>query len=226
MLVGLVISCLPQLLDNAEQPLVPPYQYHGSYLAPYFGQFSQPPGAEQAPAYQTVTTMLAQSTCTQAAIGNWVGLEYPLWVGLQHEHYGGVLNDFNVDNDTQKLEPSYRPSASITQQGKQYVTPNNGTVNVQQSDLALSIDANKAATIQTAIPRFQSTVRGVRVLPGGGWSMARYGTLPFLVSSGSLYLFSNSAQPIQLLLHLVPTVPQSTVPPLRGQRAVGTHDDG
>ena len=87
--------------------------------------------------------MLAQSTCTQAAIGNWVGLEYPLWVGLQHEHYGGVLNDFNVDNDTQKLEPSYRPCASITQQGKQYVTPNNGTVNVQQSDLALSIDAEQ-----------------------------------------------------------------------------------
>jgi hypothetical protein len=210
-LVGLVVSCLPQLLDNNETPLVPPYQYPGSYLTPYFGMYSQPPGAEQASAYQTVTTMLAQSSCTQAAIGNWVYIEYPLWVGLQHEHYGGVLNDFNVTNVSRKLEPSYRPCASITQQGTQYVTPNNGTVNVQQSNLALSIDPANAATIKTGIPRFQSTVRGVRVLPGGGWSMARYATLPFLVASGSLYLFSDSAQPVQLLLQKVSTFPQSTV---------------
>jgi hypothetical protein len=132
-------------------------------------------------------------------------------VGLQHEHYGGVLNDFNVNNVTAKLEPSYRPCASITQQGSRYVTPNDGTVNVQQSNLALSIDSSKAATIRTAIPRFQSLVRGVRVLPGGGWSMARYGTLPFLVANGSLYLFSDSAQLIQLQLQKVSTVPQSTV---------------
>lgn len=210
-LVGLVVSCLPQLLDNADAPLVPPYQYHGSYLSPYFGQFSQPPGSVQAPAYQTVTTMLAQSTCRQAALGNWVPVEYPLWVGLHHEHYEGVLNDFNVGNVTAKLEPSYRPCASITQQGSRYVTPDNGTVNVQQSDLAVSIDSNNAATITTGIPSFQSTVRGVRVLPGGGWSMARYGTLPFLVASGSLYLFSDSARPIQLQLQKVSTVPQSTV---------------
>jgi hypothetical protein len=210
-LVGLVVSCLPQLLDNTAAPLVPPYQYHGSYLAPYFGQFSQPPGAVEALAYQTITTMLAESTCRQAAIGNFVHKEYPLWVGLKHEHYRGVLNDFNVPNATRRLEPSYRPCASITEQGKGYVTPNNGTVNVQQSDLALSIDASKAATIQNGSPRFRSTVRGVRVLPGGGWNLTGFGTIPLLINSGSLYVFSNSAQPIHLLLHLVPKVPQSTV---------------
>ncbi len=210
-LIGLVISCLPQLLDNVETPLVPPYQFHGSYLTEYFGHYGNPPGAEQAPAYQTVTTMLAQSTCKQAAIGNWVTFEYPLWVGLQHEHYKGVLNDFYVTNVSRKLEPSYRPCASITQQGPRYVTPNNGTVNVQQSILALSINPSNAATIRTDIPRFRSKVRGVRVLPGGGWSTERYGTLLFLGANGSLYLFSDSAQPIQLQLHLVPTVPQSNV---------------
>ncbi len=210
-LVGLVVSCLPQLLDNVETPLVPPYQYHGSYLTEYFGQYSVPPGSEQAPAYQTITTMLAQSTCTQAAIGNYLGFEYPLWVGLQHEHYKGVLNDFYVTNISRKLEPSYRPCASITRQGPRYVTPNNGTVNVQQSILALSINPRNAATIRTEMPRFQSKVRGVRVLPGGGWSTERYGTLPFLITNGSLYLFSDSAHSIQLQLHLVPTVRQSTV---------------
>jgi hypothetical protein len=210
-LVGLVVSCLPQLLDNTEAPLVPPYQFHGSYLTGYFGQYSQPPGSEEAPAYQTVTTMLAQSTCTQAAIGNWISVEYPLWVGLQHEHYKGVLNDFNVNNASRKLEPSYRPCASITKQGKRYVTPNNGTVNVQLSNLALSIVPGDAVTIRTDIPRFQSTVRGVRILPGGGWSLAGYGTLPLLEATGSLYLFSDSAQRVQLQLQQVPTVPQSAV---------------
>ena len=210
-LVGLVVSCLPQLLDNDETPLVPPYRFHGSYLTPYFGLYGNPPGSEQAPAYQTVATMLAQSTCTRAAIGNWVGLEYPLWVGLQHEHYKGVLNDFDVTNVSRRLEPSYRPCASITQQGPRYVTPNNGTVNVQQSILALSMNPADAATIKTGIPRFQSAVRGVKVLPGGGWSTDRYGTLPFLVANGSLYLFSGSSQPIQLRLHMVSSVPQSTL---------------
>ena len=211
-LVGLVVSCLPQLLDNGEHAARASVPVSRFLLDPLFRAITAShPGSEQAPAYQTVATMLAQSTCRQAAIGNWVGLEYPLWVGLQHEHYGGVLNDFNVTNVTRKLEPSYRPCASITQQGSRYVTPNNGTVNVQQSILALSIDSSKAATIRTGIPRFQSLVRGVHVLPGGGWSMARYGTLPFLVANGSLYLFSDSAQPIQLLLQKVSTVPQSTV---------------
>jgi hypothetical protein len=210
-LVGLVVSCLPQLLDNVETPLVPPYQYHGSYLTSYFGQYNNPPGSAQAPAYQTITTMLAQSTCKQAGIDNWLRYEYPLWVGLQHEHYEGVLNDFDVTNASQHLEDSYRPCASITQQGPHYVTPNNGTVNVQQSILALSINPSDAATIRTEVPRFQSTARGVRVLPGGGWSTDTYGTLPFLHGSGSLYLFSDSSREVQLQLRLVSTVPQSTL---------------
>ncbi len=210
-LVGLVLSCLPQLLGNTEAQLVPPYQFQGSYLTVYFGLYGSPPGAERAAGYQTVSTMLAQSTCREAAISNWVYFEYPLWVGLQHAHYKGVLNDFDVPNVSRKLEPTYRPCASISKQGPGYVTPNNGTINVQQSILALSIDPRNAATIQSDIPRFQSGVRGVRVFPGGGWSTARYGTLPFLGAKGSLYLLSNSAQTVQLQLHLVAAIPQSTV---------------
>lgn len=210
-LVGLVLSCLPQLLDNTEAQLVPPYQFQGPALTGYFGLYSNPPGEEKAAAYQTITKMLAQSTCNKAAIGNWVYFEYPLWVGLQHARYKGVLNDFDVPNVSRKLEPSYRPCASITQQGSGYVTPNNGTVNVQQSILALSINPRNAATIRTDIPRFQSKVRGVRVFPGGGWSTDKFGTLPFLGAQGSLYLFSDSTQPVQLQLHLVSTISESTV---------------
>jgi hypothetical protein len=208
-MVGLVIACLPQLLDNSEAPLVPPHQYHGSYLAPYFGMM--PSLAAEAPGYQTITTMLAQSTCTQSAIGNRVYFEYPLWAGLQHERYKGVLNDFDVHNATKKLESTYRPCATITQRGTNYITPNNGTVNIQQGVLALSIRPSDATTIRTEPAEFESTVRGVRVLPGGGWSTDAYGTLPFLRGNGSLYLFSNSTQTIELQLHLVSTVPQSSL---------------
>jgi hypothetical protein len=210
-LAGLVVSCLPQLLDNTETPLVPPLHFHGSYLTSYFGGSSNPPGSQEAPAYQTVTTMLAQSTCTQAALGNWVYIEYPLWVGLQHEHYKGVLNDFNVDNATSKLVPSYRPCASITQRGTSYTSPNDGMVNVQQSNMVLSIQPRYATTIRVDPPRFESSVPGVSVLPGGGWSTDAYGDVPFLRNTGSLYLFTTAAQPVQLRLQEVPKVPQSTL---------------
>jgi hypothetical protein len=210
-LVGLVVSCLPQLLDNKEFPLVPQYQFRGSYLTPYFGQYGSPSSAAEAAAYQAVTTMLAQSTCKQAAFGNWVVWEYPLWVGLQHEHYQGVLNDFNVSNESSRLEPSYTPCASITQHGPRYFTPNNGTVNVQQNVLVLSMNPRNAAAIRTGIPQFQSKVRGVRVLPGGGWNTEGPYGFTLLGPSGSVYLFSDSAQQVQLRLHLVPTLPHPTV---------------
>ena len=143
--------------------------------------------------------------------GNWVYFEYPLWVGLRHQHYKGVLNDFDVPNVSRKLEPSYRPCATITKQGPGYVTPNNGTVNVQQSILARSVSPKNAAPIRTDIPSSQSKVRDVRVFPGGGWSTDKYGNLPFLGAKGSLYLFSDSARPVQLQLHLVPTFAEPTV---------------
>jgi hypothetical protein len=210
-LVGLVLSCLPKLLDNVEAQLVPPYQFQGPYLTVYFGLYRSPPAAQQAAAYQTITTMLAESTCTKAAIGNWVLFEYPLWVGLQHEDFKAVLNDFDIKNVSRKLEPAYQPCASITQQGPGYVTPNNGTIDVQQSILALSINPKNAATIRTDIPNFQSNVRSARVFPGGGWSTDRYGAVPIVGAKGSLYVFSDSAQSAQLRLHLVSITPEPTV---------------
>ncbi len=93
---------------------MPPMDYHGSFLAPYFPSHQTATSNRMASDYQTITTMLAQSTCTKAAIGNWVLIEYPLWVGLEHEHWTGVLNDFNVHNRLPSLVPRYRPCAWIT----------------------------------------------------------------------------------------------------------------
>jgi hypothetical protein len=167
--------------------------------------------SDEASSYQTVTTMLGQSTCTKAAIGNLVLIEYPLWVGLQHEHWQGLLNDFDVHNATSHLEPSYVPCAWITQQGSGYVTPNNGTVNALFAELALSIEATKATTIDVSIPGFKSEVPGVHVLPGGGWALAYLEHDPILVRHGTLYMFSSIAQSVQLQLDLAPGVLQSTL---------------
>jgi hypothetical protein len=207
-LVGLVIACLPQLLNNVDTPLAPPIDYHGSFLAPYFTAHQTATGNDMASDYQTITTMLAQSTCTKAAIGNWILIEYPLWVGLEHEHWTGVLNDFNVHNQSTKLEPRYRPCAWITQQGPEYTTPDNGTVNVLLGQLAISLNADDAATVTTPVPGFSSGVTGARVLPGGGWSMGRIGGFPLLGPRGSLYVFSRSAQTVELRLNYVPQAPQ------------------
>ncbi len=202
-LLGLVVACLPQLLNEVERPLVPPIDYHGSFLAPYFPGNQTRSGNPRASDYQTVTTMLAQSTCRRASIGNWILDEYPLWVGLQHDHWGGLLNDFDVHNQTTSLVPSYRPCASITQQEPDYVTPNNGTVNAQLGNLALSLDPGDAGTVRTPVPRFDSRVPGVGLLPGGGWTMAGYGDLPLLGPRGSLYVFSPDSRRVEIQFNLL-----------------------
>ncbi len=169
---------------------------------------------QEASAYQALTSELAQSTCERAAITDWIGYEYPLWVGLQHDHWHGLLNDFDVANQTSKLVPSYRPCATIRQVGTGYITPHNGMVNLpfaadpRFGNLALSVDPNRALTIRTSAPRFESTVAGTRVFPGGGWSLTSLGQLPLLVNGGSVYVTSTVSRSVDLQLDLVPRVSQ------------------
>jgi hypothetical protein len=202
-MIALVVACIPQLFDNASRPLVRPPSYASSYLEPYFIGCCIADLAQQSSSYESVTASLEQSTCKRAALQNWVLFEYPLWVGLEHDHWTGVLNDFDAHNQTATLEPSYTPCAWISQQGSHYITPDNGTVNMERGDLALSIDANRATTVGTAIPRFGSTVTGVHVLPGGGWSLEGLSPLPVLVNRGSLYVTSTTSRRVQLQLQLL-----------------------
>jgi 4-amino-4-deoxy-L-arabinose transferase-like glycosyltransferase len=202
-MIALLVACIPQLFDNATRPLVRPPSYASSYLEPYFIGCCNANLAEQTSSYELVTASLAQSTCTRAALQNWVLFEYPLWVGLNHDHWTGVLNDVDVHNQTAKLEPSDTSCAWISQQGSHYITPDNGTVNMERGDLALSIDANRASTVGTAIPGFGSTVTGVHVLPGGGWSLEGLSPLAVLVNRGSLYVTSTTSRRVQLQLQLL-----------------------
>jgi hypothetical protein len=155
-LVGLVVACLHRFLNNSEAPLAPPHHYHGSYLDPYFGMM--PSLAAEAPGNQTITTMLAQSTCTQSAIGNRVYFEYPLWAGLQHERYKGELTTSMYTMSARSWSPP-AGHATVSQRGTNYVTPNNGTVNIQRGVLALSIRPIDATA---ALHRHGEATNGVR----------------------------------------------------------------
>jgi len=221
-LIGLTVACFPQLIDNWVTPLVPNSPQNESYLAVYFsdGAIAGYTYQEDASAYQTITSMLAESTCTRTALGNLVFVEYPLWVALGHDKWHGTLNDFNVHNATEKLEPHYEPCATITQEGRRYVTPNNGTVNAQVDFLAVSIKVADAATIHTPIPRFTSSAHGVTVLPGGSWGLAAFGSNPLFGGAGSLYLFSDAEKSVRLQFNLAPGViqPQLTLSGSNGQK--------
>jgi hypothetical protein len=211
-MIGLVVACIPQLLDNGARPLVSPKSNDGNYLAPYFFDPSSSTQAQAiAEGYETTSHLITQSTCQRAGISNMIRLEYPIWVALGHDHWSGTLNDFGVKNASATLEPSYRPCALLSQRGRSYVTPDNGTVNAQFTNLAVSINAENARSIRTSIPNFISSSPGVRLFPGGGWSLAGYGTLPVLKGNGSLYLFSKKAQHVSLALHVIPGVKQPSV---------------
>lgn len=207
----LVLTCLPQLVNSQSRPLQKPASYGASYLEPYFIGCCQHPEA-MALAYETITANLAQSTCTHAAIANLILYEYPLWPGLDHNGWKGTLDDTDLPsyNPTKSLEPKEPPCATITQQGPGYRTPDNGTVNLQLSDLALSVDAERAMTMHTPIPSFISSIPGVRVWPGGGWLLTLFEKLPVLDGNGSIYIASRRAGSVQLQLRLPSTLTQPT----------------
>lgn len=167
-MIGLVIACLPELLNNVSQPLIPPTNFAGSYLAPYFEEgTSANPSLEEATAYQQAANVLTQSTCRTASLANWLLFEYPLWVALDHGHWKGTLNDTDVHNHSRLLESHEKPCAWVRQTTKSYVTPRNGTVNEQSANLAVSVDPADAASIRGDSAFLQLGTRGT-ALPRGG----------------------------------------------------------
>jgi len=99
-------------------------------------------------------------------------VEYPIWVGVHQRGGTGTIEDVDVMNERHKLEiTDYQPCAWIRQEGRNYVAPDDGTVDLLFGNLALSVKASQAATITTPIRGFASDVPDVRVLPGGGWSL-------------------------------------------------------
>jgi hypothetical protein len=220
-MLGLVVACLPMLLNNATRPLVPPANEPTNVLAGYFPGVDEPGGEliakteMNADSYLAISRDLARSTCQQAAIGNFIYYEYPLWAGLAAEGWKGQLNEIDVLNTTATLDRHVRACAVVSQQAVPYFSPKDGTITFQEpintdfqaALLALSVDPADGASMP-AQPRFGSSVRGVRAQPGGGWSF--YGSLPVVEDGGSVYLFSTTSRTAQLVLEQPGTVRQAS----------------
>jgi hypothetical protein len=220
-LIALLIACVPQLLDNGARSLLHPAYDFSSALAPYFAPAPLIPSgtlSAENRAYTSLTDAIAQSSCQRVGLANWVLVEYPIWVGVHDNGWTGRIEDVDVTNESGRLEvPNYRPCAWIRQEGSDYVAANDGTVDLHFGSLALAVSAPQAATITTPVPDFASQVHSVRVLPGGGWALEAVAG-PTVAQTGSLYLYSGTAQTVRLVVRLATgTAP----PPVSAQDAAG-----
>jgi hypothetical protein len=210
-LVALLVACTPQLLDNEVRSLLHPTYNFSSALAPYFHPKALGGDPRAAGEYESLSASIAQSSCRRVGLATLVFLEYPLWVGVHDDGWTGTIEDVDVMNQSQQVEVhNYRPCAWIRQEGSTYVAPNDGTVDLQFGSLALSVEAPQAGSITTRIPGFASEVPGVRVLPGGGWSLEGSGGLS-VMQTGSLYLYAGSSQRVDLVMRLATATAQPTV---------------
>jgi len=198
-MVVLAVACLPQLLDNSERPVL--RNSYGSHpLAPYFlDSTDRSYIIRTAVDMETLSKVIAESTCKQLGIGNFVVIEYPVWVGLHNDHWHGQIQDVKVQNVTARFEnPNFHPCAILTQPSAPYVGSEPGRVQIGFGpQFALSILPRDMRTVDVAIGGFSSELAGVRVFPGSGWSFA---ASPSLSGDGSVFLYSQKPQTLGLRL--------------------------
>jgi hypothetical protein len=223
-LVFLVLACIPQLFDNVEEPFSH-RDYAAHSLSPYFldtivQNYVVVSNAE----YSSVSQEIASSSCHRVGLANWVFVEYPLWVGLQYADWHGEMQDVDVENVSSRFEnPAFKPCVLLRQEMAGYVGADDADVHLQFGTLALSIDPQDAQSLRRPVRGFDSSVSGVRLLPGGGWSLGGGGSgMPHLAQSGSVFLFSPTRRTVQLQLRsgsktaptpVVVSAPRSGLPP-------------
>jgi hypothetical protein len=101
---GLAVAALPALFENSARPVVHPTWPFATYLDGYYAGgaiYSGPPVEE----FDRVAAALAASPCRHLAITNWVRIEYPLWVALEHHGWDGRIEHIDVGNDSAELIP-------------------------------------------------------------------------------------------------------------------------
>lgn len=199
-LAGLLVACLPQVMNNAEHPVFSSPQ--GSYLAGYFPSFGNPFAENPGPTYEQTARAIAESTCPHVAMAQFIHVEYPLWVGLAHNAFTGTLDATDVHNATASI-PIHGPiCATLTQPALNASTPLNGQVNLQFGTLGLALQPDRARHLTMAIPGFTSTLPGARVFPGGHWVLALYPRYPWLAGGGTVVVTSSRARTARLVLTL------------------------
>jgi hypothetical protein len=196
-MVVLAVACLPQLLDNAERPVLRD-SYGANPLAPYFLDSSDRTYVvNTAAGVETLTALLAQSTCHQLGLGDFVAIEYPVWVGLRDAHWRGEIEDVNVQNPSARYESrDFHPCAVLTQLPGPSVSAAAGGVRMEfAQQLALSIRPADMRTVRVPVAGFSSQLPQVRVYPGSGWS---FQGSPLLHGKGSVFIYSPRAEALYL----------------------------
>ncbi len=222
-LVFLILACTPQLFSNLGEPFFH-RDYAANSLSPYFLDSGRKSYIAASNAeYSSTSEAIAGSSCHRVGLANWVLVEYPLWVGLRYDDWRGEIQDVNVPNVSRRLEdPVFKACALIQQEAAGYVGPEDADVHLQFGSLALSIDPHMAQSLRLPARGFASRVADVRVLPGGGWSLAGDSGRPHLERPGSIFLFSSVRRTVQLRLKsgpkgipvpIVVSAPRSGLPP-------------
>ena len=196
-MVVLALACLPQLLDNTERP-VRRDSYGANPLAPYLlDSLDRSYIVNTAAGLETLSKVLAQSTCHQLGIGDFVVIEYPVWVGLHDERWRGEIEDVNVQNPSARYESrDFHPCAVLTEPPALHVSAVGGGVQMDfAQQLALSIRPADMRTVRVPVAGFDSQVAQVRVYPGSGWS---FQGAPLLHGKGSLFIYSPRAETLYL----------------------------
>ncbi len=198
-MVVLAVACLPQLLDNVEQPLMK-VSYGSHPLAAYLVDHPNPNFVRRtAGDLESLTSVLAQSTCRRIGIGSFLVFEYPVWVGLHNDGWRGQMEDVDVTNATKRYEdPRFRPCAVVTQPATaSWVGTEPGMVHLAFGPtLALSIEPSALRTVRVDVPGFVSTAPEVHVYPGTGWTYGNRSTT--LHDRGTVYVSSPQAQGLAL----------------------------
>jgi hypothetical protein len=218
-LVGLVVAATPALLNNLHRSLLHPAFPFTNRLQPYFldtgraGGLKVPSGQ-----YDAALTAVAQSGCNRLGETNWIFVEYPIWAGLRDLHWDGTIEHVDVHNESKQFEKKgFHPCALVSQQDKSYAAADLGSVGLQFGQLALAIDPAYAGKLPTRVPYFSSSLAGVRVLPGGGWTLGN--GRPVLGHTASLFVTATATQSVQLRLQARPGVPHLAI----AIDAVGVH---
>ena len=178
-MVVLAVACLPQLLDNSERPVVR-NSYGANRLAPYLLDSTDKAYIiRTAGDMEALSRVMAESTCHALGIGNFVVIEYPVWVGLHDDNWHGQIEDVGVQNVTARYErPDFHPCAILTQPGNPHVGTEPGRVQIGFGpQFALSMLPGDMRTVHVAIRGFSSALPGVRVLPRDGMVLRRIARL-------------------------------------------------
>ena len=117
--------------------------------------------------------------------------------GLRDVGWSGQIQNIDVDNISQQFDNShFRPCAVMTQVQVSSAATRPNAASVQfPGQLALSIPLEHLSSIRVPVAGFSSTISGVRVLPGPGWTSNGSNNRS---QSGTIYVYSRHAREVHV----------------------------